>query len=84
MALKLVVVFSSFDDASASTDEGKILISGTGKNNGATMTIDGEIVYSLGGSPKGSNHINDGMGEYIAKIYMETKKRPRYIIEKVI
>ena len=24
------------------------------------------------------------LGEYVAKVYMETKKRPRYIIEKQI
>ena len=38
-------------------------------------------IYFLGGIQLLSIGI---LGEYIAKIYLETKRRPRYFIEKVI
>ena len=38
-------------------------------------------VYFLGGIQLLSIGI---LGEYVAKIYMETKRRPRYIVERVI
>jgi hypothetical protein len=38
-------------------------------------------IYFIGGIQVFSLGI---VGEYIGKIYMETKKRPRFIIEKIV
>jgi hypothetical protein len=38
-------------------------------------------IYFLGGIQLLSIGI---LGEYVAKIYMETKRRPRYFIEKTV
>jgi len=38
-------------------------------------------IYFLGGIQLLSTGI---LGEYVAKIYMETKRRPRYIVERMI